>query len=294
MYSIYALANHKPSSDTPHAHVPKMAYEKPPTLISHVNSASLGTNFTKPIINKTYDASLKEQENVRNKELTENNNKPIKTQIINEKNKPLEKSINRLKAEIESTRQSFTQNQLPSMVPQTAVNDPKRRSSRILDLNKDLGSKTERNKNENHTNMAPNSISGELYFRNIVKFFRNMDEMKKMLKEKDEMINELKKDINAIKKMYEVKLEVSNKEMLVLKDNLCAVKKMRETDMKTMESLRKTLSSVQIDADKLRKANKNLQIENDDFKKILSAPSTSTKSNNSLNTGIQNNHHHYR
>lgn len=95
-------------------------------------------------------------------------------------------------------------------------------------------------------------------------------ELHLIIKEKDEAINELKKDIIALKKVYDVKLAVAHKEITVLKENLCAVKRIKEIKDNDSISTKKRLVEARKEIDRLKKLNTALHTENEKFVKLVS------------------------
>ena len=90
-----------------------------------------------------------------------------------------------------------------------------------------------------------------------------------MIKERDSSISELKSDIRELKATYDTRLEIANREITILKDNLCAVKKVKSVDNKGVEAVKKALVELQKEAEVLRKRNKVLMVENAELKKFM-------------------------
>ncbi len=100
---------------------------------------------------------------------------------------------------------------------------------------------------------------------------RKVAELTRALTQKDELISDLRKDMAALKKMYDIKLEVANKEIGVLKDNLCAVKKVKAVDNRGNEAIQKNYKDALSEIEKLKKLVVKLERENDGYRKRLAA-----------------------
>ena len=95
------------------------------------------------------------------------------------------------------------------------------------------------------------------YKENINSYSLTMNH--KALLEKDEIIKELRNDMNAIRKVYETKLSLANKEIEMLKQNLCAVKRVCNNDKK--------VSELQKENELLRNENRKLNMERENYAK---------------------------
>ena len=107
---------------------------------------------------------------------------------------------------------------------------------------------------------------------------RRVHELAKALKDKDDLIAQLNERVAGMKKTYEVKLDIAYKEITVLKENLCAVKKVKEINAKNgskgsaaLLSSSCSLTELQIEIEKVKRHNKVLQIQNEEYKKKLSS-----------------------
>ena len=108
-----------------------------------------------------------------------------------------------------------------------------------------------------------------------INMFRKVIELNKIIKEKDEILNNLKKDLISAKEVYDVKLSVSNKEITILKENLSAVKKLKDYKESDAEKLKRKLIEARQEMENLSKINKSLQSENDRFMNIIAGSKTS-------------------
>jgi hypothetical protein len=97
----------------------------------------------------------------------------------------------------------------------------------------------------------------------------------------------LKKDILALKKVYDVKLAVAHKEITVLKENLCAVKRIKEIKDNDSNITKKRLAEARKEIDRLKKLNSALQAENEKFVKLVSNIKSSPEKPNRRNYNAQ-------
>lgn len=94
-------------------------------------------------------------------------------------------------------------------------------------------------------------------------------ELLKIVKEKDAMIRELRTDMEEMQRMYKGRLEVAKKEIEMLKDNLCVVKKVKVLDEKGVDEVRKTLRETQKELERERRKARALETESAEHKRAM-------------------------
>ena len=87
--------------------------------------------------------------------------------------------------------------------------------------------------------------------------------------------------------MYDIKLAVAHKEITVLKENLCAVKRIKEIKDNDSVMTNKKLTEARKEIDRVKRLNVALQAENEKLVKLVSSLKSSSSKPNRKNSNTQ-------
>jgi len=87
--------------------------------------------------------------------------------------------------------------------------------------------------------------------------------------------------------VYDIKLAVAHKEITVLKENLCAVKRIKEIKDNDSVMTNKKLTEARKEIDRVKRLNVALQAENEKLVKLVSSLKSSSSKPNRKNSNTQ-------